>query len=291
MNVRLPPPARNQSTRATSVASIRLVRRPFFYNFIKAALLVCFYGLSGLLHVQADTDYSACFVPGEVSTYQASWMGIPLVWSEHTTSAFEENGRQLIRLRMISRNYKAYSYIYKVDNVTEVILDPKTALPIRLDVILNEGTIHKSNHTTFYHEKKMAVYQDRISNETREVSIESRSQDVYSFLYSARNRDLESMAARKHTLLVDGKLYDLRLNILKEEKISLSEYGKIACIKIEPQAEFDGLFLRRGKVLFWISKHKHRMITCIEAKVAVGKIKVNLNEVTGSGYDFWDQER
>ena len=91
-------------------------------------------------------------------------MGIPLAWSESTTDTVEENGRQLIRFRIVSRNYKAYSYIYKVDNITEVIIDPETALPVRLDVILNEGTIHKSHQTTFLHARKTAVFHDRINN-------------------------------------------------------------------------------------------------------------------------------
>ena len=51
--------------------------------------------------------------------------------------------------------------------------------------------------------------------------------------------------------------------------------------------EFDGLFLRKGKIMFWVSKKDRRMITCIKAKVPVGKITAKLQRVTGPGNDFW----
>jgi hypothetical protein len=254
------------------------------------ALIVGFLAAFGPYNIRGESDLSSGFIPGEVSRYKVSWMGIPLAWSESTTDTVEENGRKLIRFRIVSRNYKAYSYIYKVDNVTEVIIDPETTLPLRLDVILNEGTIHKSHLTTFDHAKKTAVFQDRISKDIKEVQIESGSQDLYSFLYSARRRDIDSLAAQEHTLFVDGKLYSLGLKIRKEGNIKLSDYGKVRCVQIEPIAEFDGIFLRKGKIFFWVSTQKHRIITCVEAKVAIGRVKMKLHKVSGTGDRFWDKE-
>ena len=267
-------------------------RQPHFVSataLINRVLIVGFLLISGLYDVRGESDVSSGFIPGEVLRYKVSWMGIPLAWSESTTDTIEENGRQLIRFRIVSKNYKAYSYIYKVDNVTEVIIDPETALPLRLDVILNEGTIHHSHVTTFFHAKKLAIFHDRISNVVKDVEIESRSQDIYSFLYSARSHDIESLAAREHTLFVDGKLYKLRLKIRKEGDVKLPGYGRVRCVEIEPIAEFDGLFLRKGKLFFWISKQKHRIITYIEAKVAVGRVKMKLQEASGTGERFWDK--
>jgi len=243
---------------------------------------------TGMVAVTAYAfDYSDCFIPGEVSKYKVSWMGLPLAWSSASIDTIAENGRELIRIRMVSKSYKAYSYIYKVDNATETVIDPKTALPLRLDVVLNEGSIHKSHLTTFYHDKRVAVFQDRISKDIKEVPIENGTQDIYSFLYSARNQDLATLASQKHTLFVDGKLYELGLKIRKEGNIKLPGYGKVESVQIEPIAEFDGIFLRKGKIMFWVSKQSRRMVTCIKAKVAVGKIKVKLQGVSGPGDDSW----
>ena len=246
--------------------------------------------LIGLAAVTAKAgDYSKCFIPGETSEYKVSWMGIPLAWSGSTTEKIVENGRELIRIRMVSQTYKTYTHIYKVDDVTEVVVDPETALPLRLDLQLNEGSRRKSHLTVFDHAGKTATFIDRAAGTTNTVAIDSHTQDVLTFLYSVRNEKLETLAQKKYKLFVDGKLYDLGMQIREEGHVNLPEYGKIASTLVEPVAEFDGLFLRQGKIFFWISKQDHRMVTCVEAKVPVGKIKVKLEKASGTGNTFWDK--
>jgi len=223
---------------------------------VKFLLITLLAGLASF-GVRAD-DYSECFIPGEISEYKVSWMGLPLAWSKITTETLTEEGRELIRIKMVSKNYKAYTRIYKVDNTTEVILDPKTALPIRLDVRLNEGSRIKSHLTTFYHDKKVAIFQDRITKDIKEVEIHADTKEVLGFLYSVRNQELKILASQTHTLFVDGKLHELNLSIRRDGTIKLPNYGKIPSTEIEPIAEFDGLFIREGKIMFWISKQKRR---------------------------------
>ncbi|MDZ8120224.1 DUF3108 domain-containing protein [Pontiella agarivorans] len=252
-----------------------------------ASVLLCF-ALS--FSVRAE-DFSSCFVPGEISGYKVSWMGIPLAWSKSTTDTTNENGRELIRIRMVTQTYAAYSHIYKVDDITEVLIDPKTALPVRLDIILNEGSRKKSNETHFDHENRTAVYIDRLADTTNTVEIAADTREVMSFLYSMRQTDIADLTANVHTLFVDGKLHKMGVGFLKEKKAKLPTYGKVECSVLEPVAEFDALFLREGKIFFWVSKADRRMVTLVQAKVAVGKINVKLQKVSGPGDDFWVKEK
>ncbi|WP_168433366.1 DUF3108 domain-containing protein [Pontiella sulfatireligans] len=256
---------------------------------IALTIVVCLLCAFGLQTARGATDYSACFIPGETAEYKASWMGLPIAWSKATTDTVEHNGRELIRIRMVSKSYKTYAHIYKVDDVTEVLIDPKTALPVRVDLQINEGPLFKSHLTTFYHDQKVAIFQDRISKDIREVPIEKTTQDLFSFIYSSRRRNLKTLAGQTHKLLVDGKIYELGLKLHKEDRIKLSEYGKVECFEFEPIAAFDGFFLRKGKVMFWISKQSPRMVTCIQAKITVGKVNVKLEKVSGSGDSFWEK--
>lgn len=248
--------------------------------------------LAGLVAFAACADdYSNCFIPGETTEYKVSWMGVPLAWSKNTTVAIEENGRKLVRIRTVSKSYKAYGKIYKVDDIKEVFIDPKTGLPVRVDLQMNEGSIRKSELTLFDHANGTAVFHDRIANTTNHIEISSQTRDIVSFLYSMRNENPEDIAAKTHTLLVGGKLYDMGLKIRKKKRIKVPGYGKIDSTQMEPIAEFDGLFLRKGKVFFWISNQNCSMVTCIQAKVPVGKIKVKLQAVSGTGDAFWDSKK
>lgn len=240
-------------------------------------------------HGTVARDYSDCFVPGETVEYRIYWLGIPIAWSRATTDMVVEDGRELFHIKMIARTYSTYKHIFEVDDKTEVWIDPETALPVRHDWIINEGSIHKSQLTTFFHDKKIAIFQDRVTKDLREIPIEHDTQEIFSFIYSTRNDDIEALAARKHRLLVTGKMYDLGIKINDHDKIKTHEHGKVASIEIEPNAEFDGIFLRKGKVFFWISKEKRRVVTCIKAKVAVGKITSTLHSVSGEGNGFWNK--
>ena len=239
-----------------------------------------------VLVAHAD-DYSTCFFPGEVSEYKVSWMGLPLAWSRTTTESITENGRELIRIRMVSKSYKAYSKFYKVDDSKEVIIDPKTALPLQIDLQMNEGSTHSSHITVFDHTNHTAIIYDRIANTTNQIEIADQTRDVVTFLFAMRNENPEDLSKNVHTLLSGGKLYEMSIKIRKDGRVRVPGYGKVDCTKVEPIAEFDGLFLRKGEILFWISKQERRMITCIKTQVPVGKITVKLQKVTGPGADFW----
>ncbi|WP_372808208.1 DUF3108 domain-containing protein [Pontiella sp.] len=243
-----------------------------------ATIIVC-----GLALASTASTHPTSFIPGETAEYKVSWMGIPLAWS--TTSIDATNG--LIRIRQVSQTYKAYTHIYQVDDATEVMVDPATSLPVSLDFKLNEGSIRKSHFTRFDHANKQAVFIDRISNTTNTVAIHENTRDILTFLYSVRNQPLQSLANEIHELYVEGKIYELGLELHRTKGLHLPEYGKVECTEIEPLAEFDGLFLRQGKIFFWVSKQNRRMVTCIEAKVPVGKINVKLQSVSGPGDDFW----
>jgi len=235
-------------------------------------------------------DYSACFIPGEVAEFTIYWMGIPLAWSTVSTDTIVEDERELVRVRMEAQTYKALSKIYEVNDVTEAVIDPETALPVRLDVEINEGPNHKSQLTTFYHDKGIAVYQDRLTKDIKEIPIKSDSQELLSFMFANRYADLKTFAAKQHEVFVNGKLHNVGMKIRRAETIDLSQYGKVDCIKVEPIADFDGLFVQKGKVFFWISMKDRRMVTCVSAKVAIGRITAKLQQVTGPGDDFWTRK-
>ena len=246
--------------------------------------------IAGLLAgVSWASDFSGCFVPDETLNYKIHWMGIPIAWATTMTETVVEDGRELFHITMVAQTYGAYKHIFEVDDKTEVWIDPASGLPVRHDWIINEGSIRESQLTTFYHDKKLAIFQDRISKDIKEVAIESDTQEIFSFIYASRNADIAELAARKHRLLVTGKLYDLDIKVREEDSIKVPEVGRVPSLEIEPVADFDGIFLRQGKVFFWISKEKRRVVTCIKAKVAVGKITAELHSVSGAGETFWNK--
>jgi hypothetical protein len=242
-----------------------------------------------MAHPAWASDDSDRFVPGEIVTYKMYWLGLPIAWATTTTDMVTHEGRKLFRIRMVAQTYAAYKHIYEVNDSTEVLIDPETGLPVRHEWIINEGSIHKNQVTDFYHDQKIAIFRDRISRHFKEIDIESDTREIFSFIYTNRNADLAQLAQRTHRLLVTGKVYDLEIKIKGTENISVPGLGDVLSIEVEPVAEFDGIFLRKGKVFFWISAEKRRVITYVKADIAVGHITGKLESVTGDGETFWNR--
>jgi hypothetical protein len=251
------------------------------------AILVAFFFATTLW----SDDYSHCFMPGESSEYKISWMKIPLAWSKTTVSEVERDGQNLIQIRMISRNYKAYSMIYRVDDLSEVLIDPKTALPVRLEIHIREGSRESHFLTYFQHEKGFAITKNLLTDEVTSTPIQKNTRDIYTLVYAMRNLSIDQLTQQTRTVFVEGKLYNLKLKKGAKKKIRIADYGAVPCVEIEPEAEFDGFFIRKGKIDFWVSEQQPRMITCIKTKVSVGKITVKLQKVSFPKKTSWTKKK
>lgn len=234
-------------------------------------------------------DYSNCFIPGEISEYKVSWARFPIGWSRSSTETITEEDRELIKIRMETQSYATYDSFFKVRNLMFVVLDPKTALPLRLDLVKHQGDSHKSYLTTFDHAAGTAVTIDRLNNTTNTVSILPETREMLTLIYASRNIAIDKLAKEKYSFLSNGETYEITLKVKDTGKIRLSEYGKVPCVELDPVADRKGAELSDAKSTFWVSdsKEDRRMITCVETKVPIGKVRVKLVKVSGAGDDVW----
>ena len=87
--------------------------------------------------------------------------------------------------------------------------------------------------------------------------------------------------------MADEKVYDVIIRTGEEEEIKLSRYGKVKSLKMVPKAQFQGLFVRKGKIEAWVSQDPRQICTKIMADTPFANVKLLLNRVEGPGSDFW----
>ena len=58
-------------------------------------------------------------------------------------------------------------------------------------------------------------------------------------------------------------------------------------MKVVPTAAFDGLFVRKGKMEFWVSNDERRVCTKMVADTPFANVKLYLAKVEGPGEDDW----
>lgn len=247
-------------------------------------------GLFFLLCVTSPAE-ELPFPVGEELTYSISWNGIPVAWTKVTATMETVDGREVLAFRMRSQTYAFFNRVFKVDDLHESLIDPKTLLPIRYTKNIKEGRYRCHEVTTFDFEKKKAFYEHQLNGKKKSYDIDSKTRDLVSFMYFMRSRELAENSEASYRLMADEKLYDLRFYSSEIDKISLSGYKrKIPCIKAVPEAAFDGLFVRKGKATVWISRDPRRLVTFAKIKVPFGRARVKLKAVKGPGEDFWITE-
>jgi hypothetical protein len=227
------------------------------------------------------------FPMGETLNYRIYWGVVPVGNSRATTEWIAEDGRTLIAIRMRTKSNNVLSTLYPVDDFLEAIIDPETFLPVRFSKKLSEGRYRADETTTFDHKNLKATWTSRLNHKVEEYKIDADTRDVVSFMYYMRRKQFEPDTVNKYRVMADDKIYDLIVKAQEVDTIKLEHFGKLPCLRFEPEAKFGGLFVRKGRMWMWVSQDTRRIATKISAQVPVASITLWLDQVSGPGDDFW----
>ena len=227
------------------------------------------------------------FPVGETLEYTITWGHIPvgstLIWSEW----IQENGRWLLAIRMRTRTNKVLSTLYPVDDFAESVVDPVTFLPVRFVKKVNEGRARHDQETTFDHKAGKAYWVSKLEGRKREFAIQPDTRCIISLPWYLRRFEFKPGEERTFQVMADHKMYELIVKPDRYEDISVGDYGEVPCVKIEPAATFEGVFVRKGRMWLWVSKDPRHISTLVAAEVPVGRVRAHLEKVGGPGDDFW----
>lgn len=258
------------------------------YLFIMTALLA-----SSVFGLGEDEERPELWFPvGERLTYRVYWGIFPVAETKVTTEwieeEIEEETRILLAIKVTTKSYAFLNAIYPVNDFIESVVDPDTFTPIRFSKRLSEGRYRLNEITTFDHEKRVAHWKHLIKNDTKDFAIEDDTRDLLSFMFFMRFQKLEPNRTYLARLMADEKLYDLYINTKDYVQLKISKFGVVRCLYIQPEAKFQGFFVRVGRLQVWISDDKRCLCVKAIAKAPViGTIKLLLDKVEGPGNDAW----
>ena len=249
--------------------------------------VVVFLGLLAVPSLRAEPGSNLWFEVGEKLVYQVNWGFIPVGTSVVTTEWIEEDGRRLLAIRFKTVTNHVVEKLYPVDDLVESIIDPDTFLPLRFVKRLNEGDYHCDELTVFDYKTLKARWEAKTSGKVKEFDIEADTRDIVSFMYFMRSTGFKAGDERAFRVMADEKIYDLTVKADKMETFGVGRFGKVPCVKLEPQAAFGGIFVRKGRMWMWVSDDSRHLCTKLAAQVPVAKVYIYLEEVHGPGEDFW----
>jgi len=244
--------------------------------------------LAGHSLAQTPEVLKGCKWPvGEKITYRLYWGFVPVGTAVGWTEWVEHEGRRLLAIRLRTRSNKVIEKIYPVDDTIESLVDPLTFLPIQFTKNLSEGKTRKHEITTFDRTNLVARWTSPLSGKSKTFPIKPDIRDIPTLMYSLRSNVFKPGTKEHFSVMADEKVYDVWLDVGNKEDVNLSNYGKVRCLKIEPDAAFEGIFVRRGKMWIWTSDDERCLATKIMATIPVANVRALLWSVEGPGRDKW----
>jgi len=251
---------------------------------------IIYIGLGLLLPQGALAEQPELWFPvGEKMTYAVGWgpwtVGYSTIWTEWV----QEHGRALLAIRVRTRSTSILDKLFRVDDFMESIVDPVTFLPLRFTKRLSEGRYRLHEITTFDHQKKMAHWQHLLRDSHTDFAIDSDTRDLLSFMFFMRSQSWDEHKCYYFRVMADEKLYDLYVSSRGYEDVNIPGYGKVRSLKMQPEAAFQGLFVRVGRLEVWVSDDDRCILTKGTAIVPfpIGTIRVVIDRVEGPGDDVW----
>lgn len=270
---------------------------PVRQHGLSVGVLAALWAIAPIQRAAADAvvgDAPALPFPvGEKLVYNIYWGAIPVAHAEAVTAWEEYEGRTVLAIRFRTRSNAFLSRIYPVNDFIESLVDPVTLLPIRFTKTLNEGRYHCDEVTYFDHAAGTARFEARHREKRKEFPIAESTRDLVSFMYFMRGEAARFTVGKeeKFQIMTDEKLYDLFVKPVRKEAIQIPGFGKVKTVRFEPEAAFEGIFVRKGRLWLWVSDDERRIITRVRAKVPLASVKIQIAKVEGPGDDFWTEDQ
>lgn len=199
------------------------------------------------------------------------------------------NNKEVYHVKGNGKSTGLLSLFFKVDDTYETYFDKKTGQPYRFIRNIYEGGHTKDIQIEFNHDKNTALVHDKKYKEKSTHTIKPNTQDMVSAFYYLRNNvDTKTLVKGeevKINMFFDKDNFNFKLKFLGREVLK-TEFGKVACLKFRPYVQSGRVFKEKESLTVWISDDKNKIPVRLQASLAVGSIKADLEGYKGLKHPF-----
>jgi hypothetical protein len=198
------------------------------------------------------------------------------------------NGMEVWHSKLSAKTTGLADAIYKVVDIYESFIDPKTELPVKSIRNIREGRYRKYNEVLFDHTSR--ADSSILTSDLTGIHIAPpRIHDILSCFYYFRNHILPvDSNLRKGEIITimtwfTDELYPIRMKYKGMDEVR-TKVGKIKCYKFNPVTETGRLFKTEEDVSFWFSADKNFLPVKIRFDIFVGAFSAEITSYDGLKY-------
>lgn len=186
-------------------------------------------------------------------------------------------GRECYQVLFTVNSTPSFSWIYKVDDRYETMLDVQGVFPWRFTQRIREGNYSYDFSAVFDQMQNIAT------TDKGKYPIPLYVHDVVSAFYFARTIDFSQSRVGEKTYLYNfykDTTHTLAVKFLGRQQIEV-DAGTFNCVIVEPLIKEGGLFKSEGRVIVWMTDDERKIPVKVSTKVVIGSIEAELREYSG----------
>jgi hypothetical protein len=180
-------------------------------------------------------------------------------------------------------------FFFKVDDLYESYFDKITGNPYQFVRKIDEGGYTKNQEGFFNQSNTQVLVKDYKSNTEKKFPIPNNTQDIVSTFYYLRNHPnvdkLKIGESITIDMFFDNETTKFKLKFIGREQI-LTKFGTISTMIFRPLVQSGRVFKEEESLTVWISDDNNKLPIRIQASLAVGSIKADLDAYKGIKYPF-----
>ncbi len=234
------------------------------------------------------------FQAGEKLTYTASYnmSGLMTDLAELTmqTSEVKTSKSTLLKLKCTARTYSKWDNFFKIRDLYESYVNPKSLTPYLYQRDINEGSYYKFVKYTFNHKTKSVKTLIRKNMKVggtydmkKNVAIKSGTKDLVTTIYHIRNLDIHKASigsSDSFTVLFDTKETNITFTLLGKETIK-TQLGNKECYKLAISVNKSDFLKGKNNNLLWLTADENKIPVYAKFKIAVGSGELRIKSATG----------
>lgn len=199
------------------------------------------------------------------------------------------NGQSVFHAKGYGRTTGLARWFFKVEDHYESYFDPVTGFPYKTIRDIYEGGYTKDLEIDFDHETHKALVFDKKKNTKKEFTFNDKAQDFISAFYYLRNfvpaTNIQPNQSFSINMFFDNDNYVFKLKFLGKELLETA-FGTVRCLKFRPLVQAGRVFKEQESVTLWISDDRNRIPLRLQADLAVGSIKADLEKFKNLKHPF-----
>lgn len=233
------------------------------------------------------------FQAGEKLTFTAGYKmsGLMTDFAQVTmeTSNVKTKTSTLLRLKCKATSYSKWDSFFKIRDLYESYVNPKTLTPYLYKREIDEGGHYKFMKYNFNQKNKSIKSQMKkrrgdgtIWEVNKNYGIGSSTKDIVTTIYHIRSLDIKKApvgASDSFTVVFDNEEKDFTFTFLGKETINTA-IGKKECYKLRISLVGNNILKGNGNLL-WLTADENKIPVYAKFKVAVGSGELKIKSATG----------